>query len=414
MRKPLTIIIMLGAFFAGLKNLFTGRRTSGPKPRNKPDKTITLKSWTWTTAKYFVAFAVLMAIAGFLLAASGVIPIKASSGHWAVTRWFLQFSKQRSFSTHSIGTEVPPLDDARLVLQGAGAYETNCSACHGSPLLPDPRVAQHMTPRPPYLPTTLHNWDDAELFYIVKHGIKFTGMPAWPARQRDDEVWAVVAFIRRLPDLDSTGYRRLANGDAEVSEVEPLERLLGPTNVPEAIATSCARCHGSNGLGRGSAFPKLAGQSSAYLYHSLHAYARNERHSGVMGPVVAGLGDEEMLALARYYAGLGSGQSVASGDQSESIERGRRIALEGIPGQRVASCVSCHGPGNLPRNPIYPELAGQYPDYLSLQLELFKKHARGGTSYAHIMRQTAERLTAQQVRDVTLYYSSLSPARSEK
>lgn len=132
--------------------------------------------------------AAVLAAGGFLVAASGIVPIKASSGHWAITAWFLNFSSERSVSTHTIGMSAPPLDDPGLVLRGAGHYETACRPCHGSPVLPQPRVARGMTPPPPYLPPAIPRWEPEELFYIVKHGIKFTGMPAWPAQERDDEV----------------------------------------------------------------------------------------------------------------------------------------------------------------------------------------------------------------------------------
>src|SRR5690606_30483543 len=138
----------------------------------------------------------LLALAGFLVAASGIIPIKASSGHWAITEWFLEFSMSRSVATHSLGIKTPPLDDPALILKGAGHYENGCMPCHGSPALPYPRVAWSMTPPPPNLTRSISEWKPKELFYIVKHGVKFTGMPAWPSQVRDDEVWAMVAFLR--------------------------------------------------------------------------------------------------------------------------------------------------------------------------------------------------------------------------
>jgi cytochrome c553 len=94
-----------------------------------------------------------------------------------------------------------------------------------------------------------------------------------------------------------------------------------------------------------------------------------------------------------------------------AIQRGEAIARRGIPTRRVPSCVSCHGPGAAPRNPVYPDLTGQYADYLVLQLELFKEQQRGGTAYAHLMRTVAANLTPEQMRDVALYYASLSSAR---
>jgi cytochrome c553/cytochrome c5 len=350
---------------------------------------------------------------GFLVAASGIIPIKASSGHWAITRWFLNFSKERSVAMHTLGLEVPSLDEPWLVLKGAGHYETGCRPCHGDPALPQPRIAWKMTPSPPYLLPRISEWEPDELFYIVKHGIKFTGMPAWPAHQRDDEVWAMVAFLRTLPDLDAEAYRRLVHGEATPSgEVVPLPGLLGPEQAPDVVTASCGRCHGVDGRGRGmGAFPKLAGQRPTYLFAALQAFARGERHSGIMQPIAAGLSQEEMRELARYYGSL---QELSSSrphqDTTLAIERGKAIANRGLPSQRVPSCVDCHGPGATRRNPFYPELSGQYADYLVLQLALFKQGHRGGTAYAHLMRPVATRLTTEQMRDVALYYATLTSA----
>ena len=415
MRTPIKVVLLFAAgVVAALRGLASGGRSSaGTSSVERRDKSFWgwLKSRLWTTAKYFAAFLVLMAVGGFLVAALGIIPIKASSGHWAITRWFLNFSSERSVSTHTLGVKAPKLDEPRFVLKGAGAYETNCKACHGSPAIAQPRVAQHMTPRPPYLPTVLPQWDDAELFYIVKHGIKMTGMPAWPAQQRDDEVWAMVAFLRVLKSLDAEGYRRLVWGDAPPgSEVAPMTDMTGAQSVPPAITENCARCHGLDGAGRGTgAFPILAGQTPEYLARSLLAYARNERHSGVMEPNAAGLDAEEMRQIALYFANLPRPSPPSpSPEDSQSLRRGELIANQGIPERRVPACVSCHGPA--PRNPVYPVLAGQYPDYLVLQLELFKQGQRGGTEYAHIMRMVAGRLSQEEMRAVALYYASHSHA----
>ena len=351
----------------------------------------------------------ILAVGGFLLAASGIVPIKASSGHWGITQWFLNFSMQRSVSFHTIGKEAPPLDDPELVLKGAGHYETGCRPCHGSPRLHRPRIAAAMTAHPPYLPPEISKWEDEELFYIVKHGVKFTGMPAWPAQHRDDEVWAVVAFLRALPDLNEREYQKLAQGKSPPYDgAAPMHQLLGPQDVPPAVMQSCARCHGIEGFGRGAGtVPRLAGQHPAYLFASLRAFARGERHSGMMEPVAAGLNVEEMRELARYYGSVDTPPPATDDIDPRTIERGRVIAQEGIPSQGIPSCADCHGPASTPRNPAYPVLAGQYAEYIVLQLELFKKDHRGGSVYAHLMRPTADRLTSEQMRDVARYYESL-------
>lgn len=363
-------------------------------------------------AKLFAVFLAVLGFGGLLVATSGIIPIKASSGHWRITAWFLDFAKGRSVSTNTLGLTAPRLDQPWLVLKGAGHFEFGCRPCHGSPDLPQPRIAWRMTPPPPNLAPEVGQWENSELFYIVKHGIKFTGMPAWPSQQRDDEVWAMVAFLRKLPELPADEYRRLVQGEAAPSgEAAPLPDLVGPESVRRALTTSCARCHGLDGRGRGlDAFPQLAGQHPDYLDRSLQAFARGQRHSGIMEPIAAGLSQEEMHELARYYASLPA-SAPSSQQATPASERGRVIAQQGIPSQRVPACAACHGPAPTPRNPLYPELAGQYADYLALQLEIFKQGKRGGTEYAHIMRQAAAGLTAEQMRDVAHYYAALERAR---
>jgi cytochrome c553 len=133
-----------------------------------------------------------------------------------------------------------------------------------------------------------------------------------------------------------------------------------------------------------------------------------------MAPIAAGLSLDEMRELALYYGSLQEPSPLPPPMPQASmsaIESGKAIASRGIPRQRVPACVACHGPGATRRNPIYPILAGQYADYLVLQLELFNKGYRGGSAYAHLMRPVATRLTHEQMRDVALYYASLPAAR---
>jgi cytochrome c553 len=422
------------------------------------------RGWRWVLR--IAGGLAIFALAAFLFVVSGIMPLKASSGHWTITEWFLNFAMERSVTTHALFIGVPPLDNEALVLKGAGHYEIGCRPCHGSPdLSQQPAIAEKMTPHPPNLSEAAPNWDANELFYIVKHGVKFTGMPAWPAQTRDDEVWAMVAFLQRLPALGADEYKRLVSGgESEGSAV--IDDLAGP-QVPVAVRNSCGRCHGVDGTGRGTgAFPKLAGQKPEYFIASMEAYARGLRSSGIMEPIAVALSREAVAELARYYAGAGgksagrqplgaalttgdgrrqfvtessdgmasgapssmdgariasseaavklvspgtsAGKSVAAKRQSGSaLERGREIALNGIPEQRVPACSECHGPGAIRRNPHYPVLAGQYADYIVLQLTLFQNQARGGTAYAHLMRRVAPGLTVEQMRDVALFYESL-------
>ncbi len=463
--------ILKSVFFAVVGFLVARRMARGPSTRElapPEEPRAGRRSELKTFLKRLAMLVPVLAVLGFLIAASGIIPLKASSGHWAITAWFLNFSMERSVALHSTGITSPPLDDPVLVLKGAGHYDYGCRPCHGGPQGEHPRIPQQMTPNPPHLPPQIERFAPQELFYIVKHGEKFTGMPAWPAQSRDDEVWAVVAFLLRLPDMDMNEYTSLVEGpasragalggprqgadttmapgttpspgattaldtsavpgrstapgtaiapDTKTDASAPMEGLIRPQglpsggDVPVTVTDRCGRCHGLQGEGREiGSFPRLSGQRPHYVFASLKAYADGERHSGIMQPIAAALTEEEMREIAFYYSRLNAPEiSPAPDDEHRAaIDRGERIAREGIPSKRVPSCADCHGPGSLPRNPFYPHLAGQFAEYIKLQLELFKDDRRGGSVYAGLMHPTAEDLTEEQMRDVALYYASIA------
>lgn len=399
----------------------------------------------------------LFAGAAAIAAAMGLVPIAASSGHWAVTEWLLHATMRRSVQLRARWAGAPPdLADPALVLRGAGHYAAGCAPCHGAPGATASKIVQQMTPSPPELASRIGAWGPKELFWIVRHGVKFTGMPAWPAQERDDEVWSVVAFLMRLPHLSDAGYRRLVFGSADGSEAMPAtdaDSGLGsasgwqPTIAADEPATplvalneplarliaSCTRCHGKDGRGRiPGAFPRLAGQNAAYLAGSLDAYASGGRHSGIMQPLAAALDEPTRQALARYFGGLTPMWSKAAGaghgDPSPAgmdppadaalIARGALIARRGIPERKVAACAPCHGLSapkrsgtepDTPRNPHYPLLAGQDQVYLAQQLGLFIEQRRGGTPWLQVMEISTHRLDPREAEAVAAYYAASGP-----
>lgn len=362
----------------------------------------------WRRWRKPLAWLGLLAGAGLLVAASGVIPIRASSGHWAVTDWLLHFSMRRSVKTHSLGSEPPQALDRVLAIRGAGHYQAGCLACHGAPGIPRSEFTARMTPEPPELDGRIGEWDAGDLFYVVRHGVKYTAMPAWPAPQREDEVWALVSFMLRLPGLSPAEYRAMAWGPAAGGLPPALDGV--PARLRERLP-DCARCHGFDGTGREGAFPRLDRLSGAYIAESLRRYQSGHRPSGMMQTAVRGLSLADIEALARYYGGLDPAPVVAGGQSEQTVAAGRQIALEGLQGRGVPACRHCHGPEAVADNPYFPRLAGQPADYLAAQLHLWRSGERGGTEYAPLMSRIAHRLADAEIEHLAAYYAAGAPPR---
>lgn len=364
------------------------------------------------TARRIALSLLVLAMLGFAYAWSGLISISASSGHFAPVGWFLHWTMRNAVRTQSLAVEQPEhrsLDDPDLVRRAAGHFESSCAPCHGAPGSEPGEAFQHMTPRPPNLAEQVHEWRDRELFWIVKYGIKYTGMPAWPAQRRDDEVWAMVAFLRVLPELDAARYGQLsgaelvADADLSVPASDPMKDIV------ERRLTDCIRCHGRDGAQTESdAFPVIAGLSPEYLNATLRAYATGQRNSGIMESASVDLEPQIREALAEHYARQQRTMDEPNLADRDSVELGKQIAEHGLLPLGVPACEACHGHEATERNDRFPQIHGQGLDYLKTQLTLFKEGRRGGTSYANVMTMVARNLPQRGIEAVALYYQSRS------
>jgi len=300
---------------------------------------------TWARA---AAALVALAAAGLLFAWSGIINIAASSGHWAITDWFLHWTMRNAVKTHAALSVPDDPADASGLVSAAGHFANACAVCHGAPGVKPAPVMQAATPPAPDLARNAREWSDKQLFWILRHGVKYTGMPAWPAQDRTDEVRRMVAFVRRLPGMSPATYRTLTGAAA-----------------PGGALASCSGCHGADGRGRGAPdIPILGGQRPDALLAALRAYADGRRSSAVMQQVAARMTPADMAAAVRGYAAVpGLGRARASGDR----EAARIVAL-GLPERQLPACASCHAPGK-----PYPVLVGQRAGYLAQRL----RHWRG-------------------------------------
>jgi mono/diheme cytochrome c family protein len=156
--------------------------------------------WTLT------ALAVL-ALGGWLFVTCGLYDVSADRPHTAWMHAILDTVRSRSVEAHARNIKVPPLETWRLA-EGAEHYTAMCTGCHLAPGLPETEIRQGLLPKPPDLSRT--RIDPAEAFWVIKHGIKATAMPAWGKTHDDEEIWNLVAFIQRLPTMTPEQYRAMA------------------------------------------------------------------------------------------------------------------------------------------------------------------------------------------------------------
>ncbi|MCJ8520141.1 cytochrome c553 [Pseudorhizobium tarimense] len=342
--------------------------------------------------KHLVVAVIAIPFLALLIGWSGLIGVGASSGHWAITDWFLHWVMRNSTRTAALSIEAPPLEDSTMLPPAAGHYEMACAMCHGSPVTPRPELVRHMLPVPPDLGPRIPTWTDEQLFQIVQHGVRFTGMPAWPTQKRPDEVWAMVAFLRQLPGMSADRYYELSG-------------LYRPPMEGEVddLPLSCESCHSARKVGPGSLVPSLAGQSEEYLLESLKAYANNERPSGIMQMAISLLPNDSFPELAHYYATQTRPQDSAAPVDADLVERGRILAQRGRSEDKIPACLSCHEkPGS---NPVYPRISGLSQPYLERQLHLFNEGIRGGTEYSHVMREAANYLEDDDIVAAAAYFA---------
>jgi cytochrome c553 len=232
-------------------------------------------------------------------------------------------------------------------------------------------------------------------------------MPAWPAQLRHDEVWSVVAFLQEYRHLDVESYRALAGFPAaEDSTAAP----DGPAAFSEAL-TACARCHGDADASPASRLiPRLSGQKAVYLKRALKEYAIGARFSGIMQPIAAELEANDIENLAEFYSSISQQEAPTPRPEAEPdlIERGRRIAVEGVAAAGIPACFACHGAGTAE---MFPRLEGQHAPYVAAQLRAFRDGRRGRTTTGAIMETVARRLGEDEIAAVAGYLASIPTAR---
>lgn len=192
-----------------------------------------------------LALAVAAALAGAAVVYGGLYDVSATTQHLAPTYRIIDVALRRAVTQRAKDIKTPDLDRQAVIGRGLALYRDNCVPCHGAPGIPPQPFALGLRPAPANLVHTGREWTEAEVFWTVKHGIKMTGMPAWEYRLPDADLWAVTAFVMKLPELSPGEYRALASSVTPAAEApEPPLRPPDPERGKAAMLNyACITCH---------------------------------------------------------------------------------------------------------------------------------------------------------------------------
>jgi mono/diheme cytochrome c family protein len=152
---------------------------------------------------------IILAMSGFAFVYSGAYNVAATEPHTPFGTWLLGAIFQHSVKVRAGGIATPGQFTDEDVQQGFQSFNTMCVPCHGAPGKERNEIGKGLYPEPPDLGHAPQHWSSAELFWIVKHGLRMTGMPAFGPTHEDRQLWNIVAFVQRLPDMTPDRYNRM-------------------------------------------------------------------------------------------------------------------------------------------------------------------------------------------------------------
>jgi len=150
------------------------------------------------------------ALAPLVWLAGGKFDVSAAAETCALEQRLAPWVVDRSIASHAPAGRNPHADDAAALARGRSRYRELCVACHGAPGVEIGEIGRGLNPVPPSLDAPgVQRRSDGELFWVVKRGIRMSGMPAFGGTHDDAELWALVSFVRRLPRLTDEDRRML-------------------------------------------------------------------------------------------------------------------------------------------------------------------------------------------------------------
>lgn len=160
----------------------------------------------------FIKSSLILGGAGLVIGAGtiyfGLLNPGADEPHSPMMYKLIETARDRAIAVRAEKITVPALNDVDKIKQGAGNYAAMCTGCHLAPGIESTEMHKILYPAPPDL-SKLGASDPARAFWVIKHGIKASGMAAWGTNMKDDHIWNMVAFVQQMPKMTPEQYRTM-------------------------------------------------------------------------------------------------------------------------------------------------------------------------------------------------------------
>ena len=183
---------------------------------------------------------------------SGAYNVSATTQHWQPVYTLLSTTLRYSVQMRARQIETPMLTDPQRIVGGALLFNAKCVQCHGAPGVAPGDIGKSMQPLPGPLVDALQRWRPREIYWLTRHGIKMSGMPAWEFRLSDAQMWDVVAFVQHMPGVTPQAYAQAIEGSLQVGKtaaspsmaVQIISRPADAARGKQAMYQyACITCH---------------------------------------------------------------------------------------------------------------------------------------------------------------------------
>ena len=147
----------------------------------------------------------LLALIGLIVVLTGAYNVAATDRHGPIAGWALDTTYHNSVQRQADGL-VPPEFTPAMIASGGGEYKEYCAHCHGGVGSGRAEWATGMRPHPPALARAAEEWTEQEVFWLVSHGVKMSGMPAFGPTHDEQTIWNITAFVKAMPDMSAEEY----------------------------------------------------------------------------------------------------------------------------------------------------------------------------------------------------------------